>query len=73
MILVHWRCTSFDPRFFVKVSHYNLLPNEMLLSSLFVILKPTSNTKGQDYLSEVNDLRLKVGFGFTSYLVALRL
>ena len=73
MMLVHWRCTSFDPRFFMKVSHYNHLPGEMLHSSLFVIPKPTSNTKSQDYLSEVNVLRLKVGFRFISYLFALRL
>ena len=72
-MLVHWKCTSYDPRFFVKVSHYNHLSDEMLHSSLFVIPKPMSNTKGQDYLSEVNVLRLKVGFGFTFYLFALRL
>lgn len=68
-MLVHRRCTSFDTRFFMKVSHYNHLPDEMLHSFLFVIPKPTSNTKGQDYLSEVNVLRLKVGFRFISYLL----
>ena len=58
---------------FGNVSLYNLHSDQILHSSSTCVLKAIHNTKGPDYLSEVNALRLKDGFKAPDFIFGLLL